>query len=94
MTVIRGEVRGDNWGESGKGHPLTCIKNLQTKLKGGWIEGGRWEWLESGRVEGVKWRQLLEQRFKRIEKNTSGCKRESFLTQKQQKKVERNDQQI
>ena len=36
----------------------TCIKDPWTKPKGCRIEGGRWGWVEQGRVRGRKWRQL------------------------------------
>ena len=35
-------------GESGKGHQGTCIKDPQTRPKGGRIEGEWWGWLGWG----------------------------------------------
>ena len=49
LTVIRGEVGGDNGGKRGKGCQGTCIKDTWTKLNGvGSRVGGRdgWDWGE------------------------------------------------
>ena len=41
--VTRGE--GDNRGKNGKCHQGTCIKDPQTKQKGGRTEGGGGGWM-------------------------------------------------
>ena len=41
-TVTREKGEGDHGGKKGKDHSGTCMKDPQTKPKGGRIEGGRW----------------------------------------------------
>ena len=48
---------GERRGKVIKEH--VCIKDLWTKTKlEGRIEGGRWEWVEWGKMVVEKWRQL------------------------------------
>ena len=44
VTVTRGEVEGDNWGQKGEGLLGTCIKDPWTKPKGCRIKGRKWGW--------------------------------------------------
>ena len=59
LTVTRGEVGGDNEGESVKGFSGSAIKDTWTKPSGGGIRGGRsGGWGGGGGVMGGKCRQL------------------------------------
>ena len=42
----------------GEGPSRSTYKRPMDKAKGGRIEGGRWEWVELGKVVVGKWRQL------------------------------------
>ena len=57
LTATRGEVGGDNGGEGGRVFRNSYKGHMDKTKEEGGSKGGRWVWLEWGRVMGRKCRQ-------------------------------------
>ena len=64
---------GDNGRKKGKCHQGPCVKDPQTKPKGGRIEGGKRGWVRMVKVVAGEWRQMYMNKTLKKNKKRKRC---------------------